>query len=29
MAKGLISSNGKLDAEDDGDGVWEELYWRL
>ena len=28
MANGFISSNGLLDAEDDGDGVWDELYRR-
>ncbi|ESW29496.1 hypothetical protein PHAVU_002G075000 [Phaseolus vulgaris] len=28
MANGFISSDGKLDAEDVGDGVWNELYWR-
>ncbi|KAL2662131.1 hypothetical protein AAZX31_02G024500 [Glycine max] len=28
MANGFISSNEILDAEDVGDGVWNELYWR-
>jgi len=28
MANGFISSDGMLDAEDVGDGVWNELYWR-
>ncbi|KAL2349365.1 hypothetical protein Fmac_003365 [Flemingia macrophylla] len=28
MANGFISSNEILDAEDVGDGVWHELYWR-
>ncbi|KAL2662204.1 hypothetical protein AAZX31_02G028900 [Glycine max] len=28
MANGLISSNERLDFEDVGDGIWNELYWR-
>ena len=28
MANGFVSSNETLDAEDVGDGVWNELYWR-
>ncbi|KAK7383392.1 hypothetical protein VNO78_29071 [Psophocarpus tetragonolobus] len=28
MANGFISSEGILDVEDVGDGVWNELYWR-
>ncbi|XP_014512377.1 disease resistance protein RGA2-like isoform X1 [Vigna radiata var. radiata] len=28
MTNGFISSDGKLDAEDVGDGIWNELYWR-
>ncbi|RDX64143.1 putative disease resistance protein RGA4, partial [Mucuna pruriens] len=28
MANGFISSNEILDAEDVGDGAWNELYWR-
>nr|KYP66225.1 Putative disease resistance protein RGA3 [Cajanus cajan] len=28
MANGFISSNEILDAEEVGDGVWRELYWR-
>ncbi|KAG4946694.1 hypothetical protein AAZX31_15G176600 [Glycine max] len=28
MANGFISSNEKLDVEDVGDDVWNELYWR-
>ncbi|KRH25740.1 hypothetical protein GLYMA_12G124700v4 [Glycine max] len=28
MANGFISSDERLDAEDVGDGVWNELYWR-
>nr|KYP56414.1 Putative disease resistance protein RGA3 [Cajanus cajan] len=28
MANGFISSNEILDAEDVGDGMWNELYWR-
>ncbi|CAJ1932726.1 unnamed protein product [Sphenostylis stenocarpa] len=28
MANGFISSNEILDAEDVGDSVWHELYWR-
>ncbi|KAL7219140.1 hypothetical protein ACSBR2_012253 [Camellia fascicularis] len=28
MAIGFISSNGKLELEDIGNGIWNELYWR-
>ncbi|XP_028090395.1 putative disease resistance protein RGA4 [Camellia sinensis] len=28
MANGFISSNGKSELEDIGNGIWNELYWR-
>ncbi|CAL5394451.1 unnamed protein product [Camellia sinensis] len=28
MANGFISSNGKSELEDVGNGIWNELYWR-